>query len=498
MTGMHVNGLRKKSVNRRTLLCGLGALAGNSLLTGCGFSLTGSNSVATPTPTTLPLQPAPAGPLAQGTVRVSGSAGAFIGPAFTGLSYEKRSFSSQPLFTGSNTDMIGMFKGLGPSLLRIGGGSVDWTVWHANGNGQTVGQVAPPDVKGLAAFLQATGWQCLYGINLGGTGGNKTTPALAAAEVAYAVETLGSSLYGIELGNECDWYGWPLSTFEAVWEQFRTAILATAPDVVFTGPSAGSDIPNWTIPFGDYATKQQIALLTQHYYREDGTNASATAAELLSANPWLQGDCQQLQEASLKIGIPWRMSETNSFSHGGSIGVSDSYASSLWVIDHLATIALNGGVGVNMHGGGSGPTYTPIEDNKGVVVGARPEYYGLLMFNLLGQGQLLNTNVNAGGLNVTAYTVRPASGGLNILLVNKDSTQNVQVGISCGQSVKQASLLEMTGPSLAATTGVVIQGATVNVDGSFVPGGGWSPTRIIGESITCYVPALSAVLLQVS
>jgi len=101
-------------------------------------------------------------------------------------------------------------------------------------------------------------------------------------------------------------------------------------------------------------------------------------------------------------------------------------------------------------------------------------------------------------LNVTAYTVRPASGGLNILLVNKDSTQNVQVGISCGQSVKQASLLEMTGPSLAATTGVVIQGATVNVDGSFVPGGGWSPTRIIGESITCYVPALSAVLLQVS
>jgi hypothetical protein len=414
------------------------------------------------------------------------------------LSYEKRSFSSQPLFTGSNTDMIGMFKGLGPSLLRIGGGSVDWTVWHANGKGQTVGQVAPPDINGLAAFLQATGWQCLYGINLGGAGNGTTTPALAAAEVAYAVKTLGGNLYGIELGNECDFYGWPLSKFEVVWEQFRTAILAAAPDVILTGPAAGADVHNWTVPFSEYATKQQIALLTQHYYRENGSNPSATTAELLSVDTALLATCQTLQAAALNIGIPWRMSETNSFSDGGSIGVSDSYASSLWVIDHLATIALNGGVGVNMHGGGKSSIYTPIADNEGVVVGARPEYYGLLMFNLLGQGKMLNTSVNAGGLNVTAYTVQPAGGGLNILLVNKDSTQNVQVGISCGQSVKQASLLEMTGPSLAATTGVVIQGATVNVDGSFVPGGGWSPSRIIGESITCYVPALSAVLLQVS
>jgi len=492
---MHVNNPSMNIVNRRTLLCGLGALAGNSLLTGCGFSLTGNSSVAT---STLPPQPAPAGPLAQGTVRVTGSAGASIGAAFTGLSYEKGSFSSQPLFTGSNSNMIGMFKGLGTSLLRLGGLSVDRTVWHANGKGQTSGQVAPPDIDGLAAFLQATGWQCLYGVNLGGAASGKTTPALAAAEVAYAVKTLGSSLYGIELGNECDFYGWPLSRFETVWEQFRAAILPAAPDVLFTGPASGGYISLWTVPFGEFATRQQIALLTQHYYRGNGLSPSSTAEELVSVDTALPGECRQLQAAALNIGIPWRMSETNSFYDGGSIGVSNSYASSLWVIDHLATIALNGGVGVNMHGGGNGATYTPIEDNKGVVVEARPEYYGLLMFNLLGQGQMLNTTVNAGGLNVTAYTVRPAGGRLNILLVNKDSNQNVQTNIACGQRVKQASLLQMTGPDLAATTGVMIQGAAVNLDGSFTPGPAWAAPKITGEAVTCYVPALSAVLLQVA
>jgi diacylglycerol kinase family enzyme len=111
---------------------------------------------------------------------------------------------------------------------------------------------------------------------------------------------------------------------------------------------------------------------------------------------------------------------------------------------------------------------------------------------------MLNTTVNAGGLNVTAYTVRPAGGRLNILLVNKDSNQNVQTNIACGQRVKQASLLQMTGPDLAATTGVMIQGAAVNLDGSFTPGPAWAAPKITGEAVTCYVPALSAVLLQVA
>jgi hypothetical protein len=288
-------------VSRRTVLYGLGALAGQSLLTGCGDG-------ATRAPIS---QSVPTGPLSQGSVTVLGASGASVGAAFTGLSYEKGYFSSEPLFVGLNTNLIGMFKRLGTSLLRIGGSSVDETVWNVSGSGQTAGQVAPKDVNGLAAFLQATGWKCLYGVNLGGAATGATTPALAAAEVAYVVKTLGSSLYGVEIGNECDLYatsyypnGWTLSAFEALWEQFRSAIVAAAPGVAMTGPASGGSIPYWTVPFGEQATSQQISLLTQHYYRANGQDPSSTADELVSVDTVLPGQCQQLQAAALEIWHP--------------------------------------------------------------------------------------------------------------------------------------------------------------------------------------------------
>ncbi len=86
---------------------------------------------------------------------------------------------AKPFFSPQNSDAIGLFKLIGPSLLRIGGNSVDKTTWMPNGAGRTSGQVAPSDIDALAGFLQATGWQVLYGTNLA-----QSTPALAAAEIA--------------------------------------------------------------------------------------------------------------------------------------------------------------------------------------------------------------------------------------------------------------------------------------------------------------------------
>ncbi len=81
---------------------------------------------------------------------------------------------------------------------------------------------------------------------------------------------------------------------------------------------------------------------------------------------------------------------------------------------------------------------------------------------------------------------------------------NLQVTVQLPQTVTSATLLEMTqlttgasGPSLSATEGVTIQGASVNPDGSFSPAAAYtlSPS---GTQLTCYVPALSAVLLQLA
>jgi hypothetical protein len=360
--------------------------------------------------------------------------------------------------------------------------------------------------------VKAAGWQCLYGINLGGAATGATTPALAAAEVAYVAQQFGSSLLGIEIGNECDLYGnsgnyfagnWSLSQFEALWAQYRSAILAATPGVPITGPASAGSESSWTVPFGQTVGRSEISLLTQHYYRANGELATSTAAYLITPDAALASDLATLHAGALAIGIPFRMSECNSFYNGGSNGVSDSYASSLWVIDYLFNCVQGGASGVNFHGGGDSAGYTPIADSSGVVVGARPEYYGILLFTLAGAGTLYQTQVSAASLNVTAYAVKSSSGGTNLVVVNKDSTQNLQLSVSLPQSVTTATLLAMTqltsgatAPDLSATSDVTIQGASVGIDGTFSAGAAYT-LQPSGTQVSCYVPTLTAVLIQV-
>jgi hypothetical protein len=513
------------SLKRRQTIQGAIALAASSILPGCG-STSGSSSSGSPgggSSNGNP-QPAPSGAITSASLSVTATSAGSIGTAFAGLSYEKSTLYENPyLFTASNTNLIALFKLIGPSVLRIGGNSVDRNVWTPSGAGQTAGQIAPNDVNALAAFVKATGWQCLYGINLGGAGpfpytsGSlvaATTPALAAEEIAYAYQAFGSSLFGFEIGNECDLYGssyfsgatWNLYTFEALWTQFRTTIVAQTPTVapLCTGPADAGSESSWTVPFGQSATKSDISLLTQHYYRGNGQSASSTATNLVTPDTALVSDLQTLNTGAKGIGIPYRISECNSYYNGGADGVSDAYCSSLWIIDFLFDCALNGSVGANFHGGGNGDGYTPIADSGGAVVEARPEYYGILLFTLAGQGTLYTTSLSdIGSLNITAYTVKTSSGALNVIVVNKDSAQNLQLTVQLPRSASSATLLEMTqlasgasGPSLSATSGVTIQGASVGTNGSWAPGAAYTLSAS-GTEITCYVPYLSAVLIQI-
>jgi hypothetical protein len=307
---------------RRQMLQGTAALALSSLLPGCS---SGSISNSPPGSNT---QPTPGGTLLDASLTITTTSAGAIGPAFAGLSYEKGSINENPhLFSASNANLIGLFKRLGPSVLRIGGNSVDKNVWNQTGSGQTSGQIAPSDVDALAAFVKAAGWQCLYGINLGGSASGATTPALTAQEVAYAYQQFGSSLLGIEIGNECDLYGntgnyyagnWSLSQFLALWGQYRSAILATTPNVPITGPADSGAESTWTVPFGQTVTKNEITLLTQHYYRANGQSPSSTAAFLITADSNLTNDLNILNSGAKGIGIPYRIAECNSYYNGGS------------------------------------------------------------------------------------------------------------------------------------------------------------------------------------
>jgi hypothetical protein len=420
---------------------------------------------------------------------------------FMGLSYEKLAMTYN-YFHSSNHNLIALFRRLGAGVLRIGGGSVDRLLWTSSSSGSHA-QITSTNIKDLAGFLQATGWLCLYGVNLA-----TSTPILAAEEAGFAALTLGSNLLGIEIGNEPDEYGvagnyfagnWTFQDFLSRWYSFRSAILQAAPHIPITGPvtGGGNHISTWTLPFGQAVTPSELTLLTQHYYRASGASSTSTAAFLISPDKQLTTELATLDAGARQLGIPYRLSECNSFSNGGAPGVSDSYASSLWVIDFLFDAAIGGATGINMHGGGQGPGYTPIADDSGAVIGARPEYYGLLLFSLIGSGTLLQTQLSAGGIEATAYAVRTSSGGLKIMLVNKDPRQNLLINIQANQRVETASLQTMTGASLSATSGVTIQGAEVSNDGSFAPA---SPTALVpsAERTNCYVSPLSAVLISIA
>jgi hypothetical protein len=471
-------------------------LAAFSSIPGCGYS---SNYIYhAPSGNPLPL---PSGPVVQCSLSVTKTVIGSIPSRFAGLSYEKLAMS-YGYFHASNHNLIALFRRLGAGVLRIGGGYVDRLLWTSSSTG-THAEISSANVKNLAGFLQATGWQCLYAINLA-----TSTPALAAEECSFAASVLGSNLLGIEIGNEPDEYGvtgnyfagnWTFQNFLSRWDLFRSAILQAKPHVPITGPATGggNHISTWTLPFGQAVTPSELTLLTQHYYRASGASSTSTASFLVSPDSQLTDDLTALSAGAQQLGIPYRISECNSFSNGGAAGVSNSYASSLWVIDFLFNAALGGAIGVNMHGGGNSPGYTPIADDSGAVIEARPEYYGLLLFTLAGPGQLLETQLSAGNVDVTAYALRTANGGLSLMLVNKDTVRNLTLTIQTNQRIETATMQTMTGPSLSATSGVTIQGATVNKDGSFAPG---SPVTLTASAsqTTCYIPALSATLICIT
>jgi uncharacterized protein (TIGR03437 family) len=426
------------------------------------------------------------------TVTVSTSVAGVIGTGFAGLSYEKSQMAN-PFFSPQNASAIGLFKLIGPSLLRIGGNSVDRTTWTPNGKGRTSDQVAPSDIDALAGFLKATGWQVLYGVNLA-----QSTPALAAAEVAYAAQALGSYLYGIEIGNEVDLYHsngyfpstWGFSDYLALWQSFVAAIRQLSPNVPLTGPVAASNVSGYVAPFAK-AEGTNVILLSDHYYRGNGQSATSTVNLLVSPDASIVTQAKAMLAVSQSVDVPYRFAETNSFYNGGAPNVSDSYSSALWVIDHLFACALNGAQGINLHGGGNSTGYTPIADSAGVVVGARPEFYGVTLFTLAGQGLLLQTTINAGGLNATAYAIQAANGVLSIIINNKD-VQTLNVTLQLPPSAQSATLMQMSGPALDATTGIAIQGATIQPDGGFAPG-----SSLALSTLACSVSPLSVALVQV-
>jgi hypothetical protein len=438
------------------------------------------------------------GGLADVTVTVDDShPGATLSPMFAGFSYEKEQMP-EGLFTAQNRNLIGLFKRLGPGLMRIGANDVDRVTWSATAKGGEFGTIAPADIDNLAAFLRAADWKIIYAVSMG-----NSNAAAAASEANYAVTALGDRLYGLEIGNEPDLYAgkyrassYAYADFRSEWESFAAAIRAQAPTAPLTGPAAAYNATAYTVPF-TAAEASRIALVTEHYYVANGQDASSTVEKLLQPNPGLTSLLAQLSKAttSAQISNGFRLAETNSYYNGGASGVSNAYGTSLWVIDFLFALAAGGASGANFHGGGDGPGYTPIaDDSSGNVVGPRPEYYGIALFAQAAAGKLVAAKVSGAAKSLSAYAIAESDGTTAVILVNKDAGQLVVADLDFANTATRATVTELRGPSLNATDGVTLAGVAIAKDGSWAPP---LPTvEVSGGKATVGVPPGSAVLVR--
>ncbi len=397
-----------------------------------------------------------------------GKPGPEIPPDFIGLSYEKAALDL-PLFDANDTALVRLFRRLGPGVLRVGGNSVDRTLWDPEGSGLRKGLVAPADVSRLARFLEAADWRIIYGLNMG-----TSSPQAMADEASAARAAFGNRLIAFEIGNEPDLYhanglrapDYTYGDFLKEWENDARVISSAAPDASFAGPATASNLDGYTIPFSKDA-RGILSLLTHHYYRANGKLPTSTVGLMLSPDARLSGLLGALEDAARLQSIPlgFRLGEANSFYNGGAARVSDSFASALWMIDFLFQCAAAGASGVNLHGGGESPGYTPIADNGQDVREARPEYYGMLLFSMAAQGSIMRVAASSAGPSISAWAVHGRDDSIRVALIDRSEGDNVMVDVEVPPSYHAAVLLRLTGRSLEAEAGTLLGGSPITADG---------------------------------
>ena len=254
----------------------------------------------------------------------------------------------------------------------------------------------PASIETLAAFLDATGWKLIYGLNFG-----YGTPDQAAAEAACVQRLVGKNLIAFQLGNEIDfWSGgarpksWSFETYYAQWTEWVNIIRTKAPNAPFAGPDVAVRL-DWMEHLAEHE-KTNIALLSKHHYAMGPAGDPAmTATHLLGPDPAVALEIASAQRAKAIAGVGFRTAECGSCFHGGQPGVSNAFASALWCADYMLTLAQGGHAGVNLHGGGDG-FYSPIVGDAERGITPRPIYFGMQFAQAFAGATLLQTHIDTG------------------------------------------------------------------------------------------------------
>ncbi len=421
---------------------------------------------------------------------------------FTGLGYEISSVSVPGLLSATNRVYVQLVRTLGAKgVIRIGGNTSDYAAFSPQGQAVSSPKntvVNEASLKELGSFIDAAGWQLIWGLNLG-IGSEQE--AVQEAQAVAAV--LGNKLLAFEIGNEPDLFSraghrpkdYDYNRYLAEYRRYKSAIRARLPHAPFAGPDAAG-MNDWATRFaadegGD------LKLLTHHYYRE-GENPSSSLAKLLHPDPKLDAMLETMKQASRKAHIPYRICETNSFSGGGRPDVSDTFGAALWALNYMCILAWADADGVNMETGvnqlGFVSSYSPIGDNTHGTYTAKPEYYGMLAFAQINQGQRLVLDYDPGGINLKAYAVARARNHVVVAIINMESSRDTEVDVLCSHRLSHAGALRLKAPSLQSKDGVTLGGSVV------APSGEWRPKQneplpLARGKCRIHMPAASAAIV---
>jgi hypothetical protein len=497
--------------DRRTFLA-------NSSLTAAAF-LFGQRATA---------QPAP--PAAGLSVRTS-AAGTPISSDFIGLSYENMQLEDPSFFSPRNTSLIEQFRAISPrGVLRLGGNTSEFNWWKATPSQaapvrklvlkdgsrpqDTLYAITPETIRELDGFLKATGWSCIYGLNLG-----FGTVATDVPEAEFVFKTLGPRLQYFQIGNEVDMFDlyrlrdadtWNVNAYLQQWLVIARAVQKAIPAARFGLPDVARSV-DWLTAiaeqWGSVEHKPHVTTLSHHYYwNGPPSNPKATIQLLLQTAPTVTRFAETSRAAAAKMGTAYRMTEGNTVFRGGKPGLSDVFAAALWAADYLLTLMSFGYSGVNLHGGSGHaqavsvggtfvgeadmkdpnqphpkPFYTPIA-NEGTLAGSgvngklnstyllEPTGYGMKFVSEFAGGRLLPVEFDPGSVNATAYAVRRADGKVLLAIINKDEMQELRLSLPpC--TLRQV----LTAPSLSSAEAHILTGTPAEARVMLGPGGAVIP-----------------------
>ena len=391
--------------------------------------------------------------------------------------------------------------------MRVGGNSVDnYTLSpDTTGTDTTRTHYSRAELDNLFHFAEQARCKILMGLNL-----RDSNPSLAAIEASYVIQKYNNVLFGFEVGNEPDLYishgyrkSWyTVTNYETEYKGYYAKIKHDHPTAVFTGPACASNHKEFTEPFcRDMDTI--ISMLTQHNYGGVADSVSDPATVHRQIDTLLNKEklryISSVVNSLVKCAdsIPFRMSECNSFDHGGQKGVSDAFVSALWALDYMYALADNGCAGVNFHGGLDGP-YT-VFSKKDNIYSARPIAYGILAFQIGSKGKFIYDTVMNNNINLDSYSVIDSSNNIYTTIINKDTLKYAVINLAVTDTVNSDSLsaefVRLSSPSLRDTITDTLGGQVVNSTGT-IPAYNWLSLAVSSHNTQIPVPSGSAVVIK--